>query len=105
MAEEETEYGEPSVRLYLIVYIALMLLFGLTALMSNVDLGPFNLVVALGIAAAKAILVLMIFMHLRYNHPLTWVFASAGVLWFAIMVGLTMSDYLTRNFSPYILGK
>ena len=83
----------------------LMLLFILTAVLGRFDLGIFNSIAALGIAAAKAILVLLFFMHLRYNHWLTWVFASAGVVWLGILFVLTMSDYGTRGISPLIFGR
>ncbi len=36
---------------------------------------------------------------------LTWVFASAGVIWLGIMFALTMSDYATRGLSPFIFGR
>jgi hypothetical protein len=36
-------------------------------------------------------------MHVRYQSRLTWVFVAAGLIWFAIMVDLTLSDYLTRG--------
>ena len=97
--------ASPSVKLYLMVYLALMLLFILTAVLSKFDLGPFNLVAALGIAAAKAVLVLLFFMHLRYDRWLTWVFASAGVIWLGILFALTLSDYGTRGVSPFIFGR
>jgi hypothetical protein len=35
-------------------------------------------------------------MHLRYSSSLTKLFVSAGVLWFAILIALTTSDYFTR---------
>ena len=63
-----------------------------------VDLGgDTNAVVALLIAAGKALLVILYFMHLRYSRPLSWIFAGAGFFWLAIMLGLTMSDILTRG--------
>jgi len=52
--------------------------------------------VALGIAFAKAVLVVLFFMHVKYNSKLTWVFASGGVLWLLIMIILTMGDFIAR---------
>jgi cytochrome c oxidase subunit 4 len=50
----------------------------------------------MGIAVAKAALIVSFFMHLRYGQRLTWVFAGAGFFWLAIMLALTMGDYATR---------
>ena len=52
------------------------------------------------IAVCKAFLVVLYFMHARYGARLTWIFIGAGVLWLAIMLGLTVSDVLTRPWLP-----
>jgi caa(3)-type oxidase subunit IV len=54
-------------------------------------------VVALGISNSKMLLVVLFFMRGRYERAITWIFITAGVIWFLIMVGLTLSDYLTRG--------
>jgi len=85
-------------RIYVIVYVALMGLLALTIGLSFVDFGRhLSILIALLIATAKAVLIAWFFMHLGYGPKLTWVFALAGFLWLAIMITLTMSDYLTRN--------
>jgi cytochrome c oxidase subunit 4 len=53
--------------------------------------------VAVAIATAKAILILLYFMHIRYSRPLTWAVAGAAFFWLFILFGLTLSDYLTRK--------
>ena len=87
---------DPSVRLYLVVYAALMLLLGGTAALAFVDLGPWNSAAALGIAGLKALLVLVYFMHLRHSSRLTWLVVGAGFYWLAILLGLTFTDLLSR---------
>src|SRR4029077_15384054 len=82
--------------IYLRVWGALILLLALTWGVAQFDLGPFNSVVAAGISVVKMLLVLWFFMHLRDEPRLTWIFAAAGLVWFLIMVDLTLSDYLTR---------
>jgi cytochrome c oxidase subunit IV len=62
------------------------------------DLRILNVVVALTIAVIKATLVVLYFMHVRYGSRLTWVFVCAGFFWLAIMVALTLSDYMTRGW-------
>jgi cytochrome c oxidase subunit 4 len=87
-----------SLSLYLAVYIALLLLLALTVGMSFVDLGGArNSVVAIVIASLKCLLIVLFFMHIRYQPWITWLFAAAGFLWLTIMISLTLTDYLTRN--------
>ena len=49
-------------------------------------------------------LIVLIFMHVRYSDRLTWVFAGAPFLWLAILIVLTLNDYFTRGLL-HILGK
>jgi cytochrome c oxidase subunit 4 len=86
--------------LYYWVYAALLALTLLTVGVAYLDLGPFNIVVALGIAICKAVLVMLFFMHLRYSNHLTWIIAGAGVVWLAHLLIFTLSDYLTRDWLP-----
>jgi cytochrome c oxidase subunit 4 len=55
-----------------------------------------NNVVMLKIACAKALLVILFFMHVRWSTRLTWVIAASGFFWLLIMFTLTMSDYVSR---------
>jgi len=82
---------------YVVIWAALMALLLLTWGMAQFDFGAGNTIVAMLIAVVKMSLVMLIFMHVRYNSSLTWVFAGAGFLWLAIMVSFTLSDYLTRG--------
>jgi cytochrome c oxidase subunit IV len=91
-----------SVRIYALVFLTLLVLTSLTTAIAFVDLGgAWNNVVALTIAVAKALLVILYFMHVRYSDKLTWVFAAAGFFWLLILIGGTMDDVLTRpSLSP-----
>ena len=82
---------------YLLIWAALLLLLFLTWGVSRLNLGPFNLVAALGIAILKMALVILYFMHVRYSSRVTWIFVAAGFIWLLIMIDLTLSDYLTRG--------
>ena len=64
------------------------------------NLGPFNVLVALSISVAKAALIILFFMEVRYSHPIVWLFASASFLWLIILLGITMTDYFTRPWVP-----
>lgn len=94
MAEHVT-----SRKVYFLVFAALMVLTLVTWLVAKVDLGWANDVVALTIAVVKALLVLLFFMHVRYSTRMTVLTATAGFFWLVILIGLTLSDYLTRESS------
>ncbi|QDT74947.1 cytochrome C oxidase subunit IV family protein [Lacipirellula limnantheis] len=94
-ADEHTGLGA-----YFLVYGALMVGLLATVAVSYVPLGSWNLVVALAIAFTKAILVVLIFMHVLNSPRLTWIAVSAGVIWLAIMLSLMMADYMTRSWLP-----
>jgi cytochrome c oxidase subunit 4 len=92
-----------SKKVYYVIFGALMVLTALTVWVANIDLGSekLNTVVALAIAVTKAMLVVLYFMHVRYSSRLTWVVVAGGFLWLMIMVGLTLSDYLSRGLLVY----
>ena len=92
-----TEHILPK-RTYYTVFAILIACTYLTWQVAYFDLGPLNAVVALGIAALKAVLVVLFFMHVRYGTRLTWAVIVAGVFWLTILLAVTMSDYLTRGW-------
>jgi cytochrome c oxidase subunit 4 len=83
-------------RTYFFVYVALMLLLAATIGAAFVDLGPLNWLIAVSIAMVKAVLVILFFMHVRASSQIVRIFVIAGFFWLAILVGLTLTDYLTR---------
>ncbi len=92
-------------RIYVQVFAALLVLTALTVAASFFDLGGgrlhyVNAVVALTIAVSKATLVVLYFMHVRWSSRMIWVFVGAGVFWLLILIGLTLSDVLTRQWIP-----
>lgn len=77
------------------VILALLVLTWVTVFVADpaFDLGRTgNVVLALGIALAKAGLVAMYFMHLRYDKPLNGLFLLTGLLFVVIFLGITISD-------------
>lgn len=85
-------------RIYLGVFAALIVGTALTVWVAGFDLGVLNIWVAMSIAVAKALLVVLYFMHLRYSSRLVWIFAAAGFLWLILLIGLTASDYASRDW-------
>jgi cytochrome c oxidase subunit 4 len=82
---------------YLTIWAILMVLLFATWGVAQVNLGAFNTVVALTIAFTKMLLVILVFMNVRYSTRLTWLVAASGFVLLAIMIDLTLSDYLTRG--------
>jgi cytochrome c oxidase subunit 4 len=85
-------------KIYFVIFGTLLVLTALTVFIANLDLGRWNVIVALSIAVCKATLVVLYFMHVRYSSRLVWVFVSAGLIWLFILFAFTLSDYLTRSW-------
>lgn len=83
-------------RAALLAWLGLGGLLGLTVALAYVPMGAGNLAASLGIAAAKSAIILLVYMKLWRGRPLNQIAAAILGLWFAILVGLTFVDYLTR---------
>lgn len=90
----------PPVRVYVFTWLALMALLAGTFALAHFHLGAANGAVGLAIAAAKAVLVGLFFMHLRRASALIAVYAVATLFWLAILFGLSGTDYATRQVTP-----
>jgi len=94
-----------SIKLYSAIFGALLVMTLATAGAAFIDLGGnLNTVVAMLIAACKALLVILFFMHVRYSSRLTWVFVGAGFFWLMILLSLTLADVLSRRWLPTVVG-
>lgn len=97
---EHVEHHILPLRIYLTVFAALMVLTVATVWVALYDLGLLNKFVAVTIATFKAYIVMLYFMHLRYNPRILWLAAASGFVWLLIMVALTFSDIMTRGWLP-----
>lgn len=89
--------SEPtSPRSLYLTYAALMALLALTLGSSYLALGVLNVVLNIGIAAAKAVLVMLVFMRLWPAAGSVRVVAGAGFAFLAVMLALTLMDYGLR---------
>ncbi|MDR3765069.1 MAG: cytochrome C oxidase subunit IV family protein [Acidobacteriota bacterium] len=95
-------HAHPTVKTFFAVWITLLILTAVTVGVATLDLGPFNAVVALAIATTKALLVLLFFMELRYSSAMTKMVVVAALFFLCLLVGLTLSDYMTRGWSSYV---
>jgi cytochrome c oxidase subunit 4 len=89
----------PSLRSNLWVLAALLALLALSVVTALMHLGPFNVVANIGIAVAKALLVMTFFMRLNTDSPLLRIVAGAGFAWLAVLIALSLADVLTRPTS------
>ena len=81
---------------YVAVFVTLLIMTGATYWVATQDYGAMNTPIALGVAFFKASLVIIYFMGVRYNTPLTKVVVVAGFFWLFILFGLGMMDYISR---------
>jgi cytochrome c oxidase subunit 4 len=90
-----------SARTYTFTLLALLGLTLLTSLLALLDLGQFSFIAGVAIAVLKASLIVAIFMHALYDTKLIRVVLAGGVIWFLIMISITLGDYLTRGWLSF----
>jgi cytochrome c oxidase subunit 4 len=100
MAEHAQHHIVPT-RIYYAIFAVLMIFTAITVGAAYVDLGRMNTVIALAIAAFKAMIVVLYFMHVKYSTRLVKLVVIAGLYWMGILMVLTLSDYLTRGWGTY----
>ena len=79
-------------KVYVLIWLALITLLLLTLGSAYLRLGWVNGAINLAIAAVKAVLVMIFFMHLRSGHYLLRIVAAAGFFWLALLIGLAFTD-------------
>ena len=92
-----TAHVQP-LKVYFGVFLALMAFTALTVFAAYVNLGPLNNFVALGIAAAKATLVILYFMHVKGNTKLVPVVILSGLFFLFLLFLFLAADYGTRGW-------
>ena len=102
-SHEQTTEGHaahhgPSKGVYYAVFATLIVLTWVTSWIATVDLGPFNIYVALSIAVFKASIVLFFFMHVKYGTRLTKMIIMSGIYWLILLLFIVMMDFWTRNW-------
>jgi cytochrome c oxidase subunit 4 len=81
---------------YLKTFLALLGLLALTVAIAYLHLGIWSVAAAMAIALLKATLIVMYFMHVRYEVGLVRVFSVAGFVWLTVLFVFLMADYATR---------
>jgi cytochrome c oxidase subunit 4 len=94
----EPSVSQTSIRLYCGVYLLLLGLLALTIWTATLSLGRGNAPAACAIAGVKALLVVWYFMQARSSGRMIGLVIVAACLWLGLLVGLTLSDFLTRSW-------
>jgi len=83
---------------YVLTYVALLALVLITVLVGFLNLGWGSMFVAVTIATIKATLVAAVFMHALVEKKLVWIVIAGALIWFLILMTLTLGDYITRGW-------
>ena len=86
---------------YMFVFITLLVFTGITVAAAYVDLGIFNPVIALAIACFKAVVVILFFMHIKYQSNLIKMTVASGFFTFLILIVMTLTDYISRAWGRW----
>ena len=86
---------------YMLVFGTLLIFTGITVGAAFLDLGVLNPVVALGIASFKAVIVILFFMHVKYQSKLIKMTVGAGFFTFIVLITMTLSDYISRAWGMW----
>ncbi len=90
----------PNWKIYVFTYLGLLALLLVNTLIAFVDLGAFSTVIAVGLATVMACFVAGILMHGFYEAKVIQIIIAGGVIFFLIMMSLTMNDYFSRGWLP-----
>jgi len=110
MTDQEQDYHDPAnvtnpehashhiigPGVYSIVYVTLLAFTILTIFAADWNLRIFNPIVALAIACTKAVVVILWFMHVKYQSNLIKMTVLSGFFTFLVLITLTLSDYISR---------
>jgi len=81
---------------YGFVYISLLIGTALTVWAATREFGVFNPIIALAIASTKMVIVILFFMHVKYQSNLIKMTVGAGFFTFLVLITMTLSDYMSR---------
>jgi len=81
---------------YVFVLIALLFMTFASVAITSINLGPYTVSAALLLASIKSLLVLLIFMHLRFEKKFYAIMVGGVLLLFACVIFITFLDYLYR---------
>ncbi|MHC4832779.1 MAG: cytochrome C oxidase subunit IV family protein [Planctomycetota bacterium] len=86
------------IRTLVLTGLALIFLTVVTVAVRYVDVGEFNIVIALAVAVVKAMLVVLVFMHLLWDRPFNSLVLLGSIVFVVLLVGIAMTD--THMYRP-----
>jgi cytochrome c oxidase subunit 4 len=84
-------------RTLILAWVALLALMLLSLGSAYLNLGPGNMIAGLTIATVKTAIVVWLFMHLPRANAATRIAAITGVAMLALLMGLSLTDFLMRS--------
>ncbi|MFC6645854.1 cytochrome C oxidase subunit IV family protein [Granulicella cerasi] len=98
---EHAEHHIVSPMQYVMVYLTLLVFTGITVGAAFIDMGALNPVIALAIASIKMVIVLLFFMHAKYQSRLIKMTIGSGFFIFLVLVTMTLTDYMSRAWGRW----
>mgnify|MGYP006307082207 CR=1 FL=1 len=99
MADSGHEHGDGAFHVHVVpfpvllgVFVALLVLTGITVGVAQYDFGDMNIVVALAVAAVKGSLVALYFMHMKYERPFNAIVFVISLAFVALLIGVSLMD-------------
>ncbi|MEE9269877.1 MAG: cytochrome C oxidase subunit IV family protein [Candidatus Krumholzibacteria bacterium] len=96
MKKKHAEHENSGYGVYVVTWLALLILTAITVTVSGMNLGKVSVLTALAIATIKGSVVLAFFMHLKYEKPMFTVMFYIVLMTLAVFIGLTFFDILFR---------
>ncbi len=96
MHKKHATREHPGFGIYVVTWLALLVLTAITVTVSGMNLGKLGIVTALLIATIKGSVVASFFMHLKYERPMFTIMLYIVLATLAIFIGLTFLDILFR---------
>jgi cytochrome c oxidase subunit 4 len=90
---EEEHSHSPGYKLYFLVWMALLILTGVTVAVAGINFGNLTIATAIAIACIKSYLVLSIFMHLKTEAKMFRIFVGVALFFILVTLALLFSDY------------
>jgi cytochrome c oxidase subunit 4 len=98
---EHAEHHIVTPMVYSMVFGTLLVFTGITVGAAFINLGVLNPIVALAIACTKAVIVILFFMHVKYQSKLIKMTVAAGFFTFLVLITMTLSDYMSRAWGVW----
>jgi cytochrome c oxidase subunit 4 len=87
-----SEHRSVSDRVYILIWLVLLVLTGITIWVTSLQLGSYSVLTALVVASIKAGLVFFVFMHLKYEEPIFKIILLVVIVTLTVIIAMTFLD-------------